>query len=92
MGLEKQICITPFGLSPMPPMLALHYSSVSQQCQLNANPLPMNSLTEAKLDFVIVLVVSMGCWCGQKNHQESSVWKLVLMMGNSTVEGKENSV
>ena len=40
----------------------------SQQHYLNANPLPMNSLTEAKLDFIIVLVVLMGCWGGQKNH------------------------
>ena len=48
----------------------------------------MNSLTEAKLDLVIALVVSMGCWCGQKNHLKKSVWKLVLMMETFTVDGK----
>ena len=35
---------------------------------LNANPFQLNSLPEAKLDLVIALVVSMGCWCGQKNR------------------------
>ena len=63
-----------------------------RQHQLNVNPLPVKSLTEAKQDSVIVLLVSMGCWCGQKNHLKSSVWKSVSMMGNFTVEGKANLV
>ena len=68
MGLVKLIYIALFGLSSMLQMFALHYSLVSQQRYLNVNPFPMNSLTEAKLDLVIVLVVLMGCWCGQKNR------------------------
>ena len=73
-------------------MCALHYSLISQQPYLNANPFQLNSLTEAKLDLVIVLVVLMGCWCGQKNRLIKSVWKLVLMMENFTVDGKGNLV
>ena len=92
MGLVKLIYITLFGLLSMLQMFALCYSLVSQQCYLNANPFPMNSLTEPKPDLVIALVVLMGCWVGQKNRLKNSVWKLVLMMENFTVDGKGNSV
>ena len=67
MGWVKLIYIALFGLSSMLQMFALRYSLISQLLYLNANPFQMNSLTEAKLDLVIALVVSMGCWCGQKN-------------------------
>ena len=73
-------------------MFALCYSLISRQPYLNVNPFQMNSLTEAKLDLVIALVVLMGCWCGQKNHLKKSVWKLVLMMENFTVDRKGISV
>ena len=86
MGLVKLIYIALFGLSSMLQMFALCYSLISQQPYLNANPFPMNSLTEAKLDLVIALVVLMGCWCGQKNHLKTSVCKLVLRMENFTVD------
>ena len=92
MALENQIYIDPFGLLSMLPILVLHHSSVSRQRQLNVKPLLVSSLEEAKRDSVVVLVVLMGCWCGQKTHLKSSVWKSVSMMGNFTVEGKANLV
>ena len=52
----------------------------------------MNSLIEANPDLAIVLVVLMGCWCGQKNRLKNSVWKLVLTMENFTVDRKANLV
>ena len=92
MGLVKLIYITLFGLLSMLQMFALHYSLISQPPYLNANPFPMNSLIEAKLDLVIALVVSMGSWYGQKNLLKKSVRKLVLMMENFTVDRKGNLV
>ena len=92
MGLVKLIYITLFGLLSMLQMFALCYSLISQPPYLNANPFPMNSLTEAKLDLVIASVVLTGCWYGQKNLLKKSVRKLVLTMENFTVDGKENSV
>ena len=92
MGLVKLIYIALFGLLSMLLMFPLCYSLISQPPYLNANPFPTNSLTEAKLDLVIALVVLTGCWYGQKNLLKKSVRKLVLMMENFTVDRKGNWV
>ena len=52
----------------------------------------MNSLTEAKLDLVVTMAGSTGCWYGQEHLLKKCVRKLALMMETFTVDGKGNSV